>query len=67
MMRVAGFQNKLFEVDYQNCDYRSEPNEALFSGKNLKSLIMAKHYFQRYIICLCLVSFAESCIFREKL
>ena len=44
----------------------AESNEVLFSGKSLKLLIVVKNHFQRYIICLCLISFAWSCVFREQ-
>ena len=52
--RVAGFKNELFEANCQNFESWSVPNKALFSGKSLNMLIMAKNDFQWYIIWLCL-------------
>ena len=41
-MKMARFQNTLFETDCQNFDSGAEPNKALFLGKTLKMLIMVK-------------------------
>ena len=65
-MKVAGFQNTLFETNYHNCDSGDEPNEALFSGKSLVLLILVKNDFQRYIICLCLESYVQNHVFRDN-
>ena len=59
--------NTLFEVNCQNFDSWFEPNETLFSGNNLKLLIVTKNNFQRFIICLYLGSFAQNHVFRDSL
>ena len=41
----------------------SEPNRALFWGDNPKLMLVLKNSFQRYIISLCLKSFAKSYTF----
>ena len=66
MVKVAEFAITYFEVNCQNFDSEVEPNEALFSGKSLKLLIVEKNHFQRYIICLCLESFAKNHFFRDN-
>ena len=59
-------KDTLFETNCQNFDCGSESNKALFLGKNVKLLIVAKNHFQRYIICLYLESFAQNIIFRDN-
>ena len=45
----------------------SDPNEVLFGDNDLEFILVAKNTLKRYIIYLCLKSFAESHIFRENL
>ena len=66
MMKVAEFQNTHFETNCQNFDSGAQLNEALFSGKSLKLLIMEKKDLQCYIVCLCLESFAQNHIFQDN-
>ena len=65
-VKVGRFQNTYFKTNCQNFDSGVEPNEALFSSKSLILLIVVKNYFQRYIICLSLESFAQIHVFRDN-
>ena len=44
-----------------------EPNRALFWGNDAEFILMMENSFHQYKICICLVPFAKSHIFRNKL
>ena len=50
----------------QNFKPWSKLNEALLWDKDLEFILVVKNYFQRYIICLCLESFAKKSYVSRK-